>query len=337
MDFKSLKQHIRTLIALPTTEAPVISCYQTISNGVLQDRNSFVDRMQTLQRGLRGQPLQDFNDALLRIEEFIANKLLPDARGIAVFSRAGEAPLFLPMQFLVPLPNWIAVDDMPNIYHLVELKDKYDRYVIMIATEESIHILQVNLGAITAQMWERRPDLRKRVGREWTKMHFQRHRKERTRKFLKQTIKTLSDLMTAGAYSHLILAGPLSITSQVKKELPKHLMDKLVDTVPAPNAKPLADVVQATLVSFVEAEQQESRATVEHLLHQLRTGGLAVAGTGSSMPPLSRGQVDVLVMSKEYDSGTGWLCESCGDVVVEPEEPDTCPTCAKECVSKKRS
>ena len=29
------------------------------------------------------------------------------------------------MQFHVPLPNRMAVDTVPNIYHLVELKDNY--------------------------------------------------------------------------------------------------------------------------------------------------------------------------------------------------------------------
>ena len=241
-------------------------------------------------------------------------------------SRAGEQPFFLPLQFQVPLPNWIALDSTPNIYHLVELKDTYHRYVVMIVTEESMRILQVNLGAITAQMWEQRPELRERVGREWTKTHYQRHRQERTRRFLKDAVNVLDQLMSAGGYTHLILAGQPPMTSQVQKNLPRHLQKQLIDIVPASGATRLSDVVEATLSSFVEAEEQESRTTVANLVHQLRTGGLAVVGTGPSLRALYRGRVDVLVLSKDYEPGPGWSCDNCGHLGVESEMPSRAPT-----------
>jgi hypothetical protein len=120
------------------------------------------------------------------------------------------------------------VDSTPNIYHLVELKDTYHRYVVMLVTEDSMRILQVNLGAVTAQMWEERPDLRHRVGREWTKNHYQRHRQERTRKFFKNAIEVLNQLMSAGGYRHLILAGQPSMTSLSTKE-PAQALAETVD------------------------------------------------------------------------------------------------------------
>ena len=87
----------------------------------------------------------------------------------------------------------------------------------------------------------------------------------------------------------------------------------------------MSDVVEATLSSFVEAEEQESRATVANLVHQLRTGGLAVVGTGPSLRALYCGRVDVLVLSKEYDPGPGWSCDNCGHIDVESEVPDGVP------------
>ena len=63
--------------------------------------------------------------ALARIKEIIATGLSSTSKGLAVFARAGEPPFFLTLQFQVPVPNWIAVDSTPNIYHLVELKDTH--------------------------------------------------------------------------------------------------------------------------------------------------------------------------------------------------------------------
>lgn len=327
MERKNLQSHVRTLITLPVTDAPIISCYQTLTAGRLADRNAFDERVQSLRQGLTVQEKRDYATALTRIEDMLATELLPNSRGLAVFSRAGEHPFFLSLQFQVPLPNWIALDCTPNIYHLVELKDTYHRYVVMIVTEESMRILQVNLGAITAHIWEQRPELRERIGREWTKPHFQRHRQDRTRKFLKDAVKVLERLMSAGGYTHLILAGQPSTTSQVQQNLPRHLQDQLIDIVPASGTMRMSDVVEATLSSFVEAEEQESRAVVANLVHQLRTGGLAVVGTDPSLRALYCGRVDVLVLSKEYDPGPGWLCDSCGHMDVESEVPVACPTC----------
>jgi rubrerythrin len=327
MERQGLPKHIRTLITLPVSDAPVISCYQSLAAGHLADRNAFDDRVQSLRKGLSVQEQQEFDAALCRIETMMTTELSPMSKGLAAFSRAGEQPFFLPLQFQVPLPNWIAVDDVPNIYHLVELKDTYHRYVVMLVTKESWRILQVNLGAVTARMWEERPELRDRVGREWSKVHFQRHRQERTRKFLKEAIGVLNQLMSAGDYTHLILAGQPAMTSLIQQNLPKHLQKQLIDTVTASGASRLSDVVEATLTSFVEAEEQESRTAVADLMQQLRTGGLAVVGTGPSFRALCRGRVDVLVMSKEYDPGPGWSCANCGHVDVETAAPEACAAC----------
>lgn len=327
MERQSLPKHIRTLLTMPVSDAPVISCYQCLAAGRLADRNGFDERVRSLRKGLSVQEQQDFDAALGRIEQMISTELSPISKGLAAFSRAGEQPFFLPLQFQVPLPNWIAVDNLPNIYHLVELKDTYHRYVVMLVTKESWRILQVNLGAVTATMWEERPELRDRVGREWSKVHFQRHRQERTRKFLKDAIGVLSPLMSAGGYTHLILAGLPEMISLVQENLPKHLQIQLIDIVPASGATRVSDVVEATLSSFVEAEEEESRTTVANLMQQLRTGGLAVVGTGPSFRALCRGHVDVLVMSKGYDPGPGWSCANCGHVDVESEALEACPDC----------
>ena len=59
---------------------------------------------------MTGRGRSDFETALERIEAYLKTGLLPDAKGITLFSRAGEEALFLPLQFRVPLPNWVAVD-----------------------------------------------------------------------------------------------------------------------------------------------------------------------------------------------------------------------------------
>lgn len=327
MELKNLQKHLRALASLPETDAVVISCYLTLENGRLKNRNVFDGQVREIKNDLTGQTRQDFEVALDWIKAYLAAGLLPDAKGLAVYSRAGEEPFFLPLHFRVSLPNWVAVDTTPNIYHLVELKDTYHRYVVMISTEQSARILEVNIGSVTEELWKQRPDLRKRVGREWTKAHYQNHRKDRIRKFIKEKIKILDQLMSAGGYTHLILAGHPTITAQVQSKLPKRLVAKLFNVIPASGGTPVSSIVEATITSFIEAEEKESCSAVEMLMQQIHTGGLAVAGTGPSFQALERDQTDMLVLGKAYAPGLAWACTACGTKDPERHKPAACPAC----------
>ena len=329
MELKNLKWHIWTLAALPETNAPVVSCYLALEKGRVKKSNAFEEHSWSLRRGTTKQERRNLEDALEPIATYLACELLPDAKGIAVFSRAGSVPFFLPLQFRVPLPNWIVMDSTPNIYHLVELKDNYHCYVVLINTKESAHIIEVNLGAVTKQLWEERPELRKRVGRGWTKMHFQKHDRERGRKFIKEKIKILEQLMMAGGYTHLILAGHPTMTSRIRDELPKHLLAKLTDIVPVPGKKSASSIVEATINSFIEAEEKESMAMAELLSQEIRTGGLAVAEATACIRALRRRQVDTLVLLKSYSPGQGCACAACEFINLDGERPSACPECGE--------
>jgi len=327
MELKRLTKHIRTLASLPVEEAEVISCYLGLDGNGLKDKAAFSAQLGGLQQGMSETVRQDAESALQRIDEYLATELSPQARGVALFSRAGKTPFFLPLQFLVPLPTWVAVDTTPNLYHLVELKDNYHRYVVMISTEESVRILEVNLGAVTEELWRDRPELRKRVGREWTKDHYQSHRRDRTQKFVKEQIQFLSHRMQAGGYTHLILAGNPKITAQVQEVLPRHLADKLVDIVPASGRTPISDVLRASIASFIRIEENESRAVADTVVRMARSGGLAVVGTLPTFQALELGCVDTLVLAQSYQPNMGWHCTACGTMQVEPERLQECPHC----------
>ena len=147
MELADLKRHIRTLITLEETNAPVISCYLNLKaalaeSGVAGYRSVFDQRVALLRKGMPREDRERFEEAMGRIEAFLATDLLPDSKGAAIFARGGAEPFFLPLQFQAPLPNWIVVDLVPNVYHLVELKDSYHRFVVLLMTEESARILE---------------------------------------------------------------------------------------------------------------------------------------------------------------------------------------------------
>lgn len=299
MEIKNLQKHIRTLVTLEETNEPVISCYLNLEQGLAPCRSFITGRAGVIRKLLFGEGLRGFEEALSQVETYIETEALPGAKGMAIFARSGEAAFFLPLQFRAPLPNWFAVTALPNIYHLVELKDNYHRYVLLIATEESTRILEVNLGEVTEQLWTQRPELRQRVGREWTKEHYQSHTREQTNRLIKEVVNLLGQLISAGGHTHLILAGNPSVTARIRKSLPKSLAMKLVDTVVSGKRDDISEVVAAALSVFIEQEERESLAVVDQLQQELYTNGLAVIGPEECFAALQQGQVDVLVISKQ--------------------------------------
>jgi rubrerythrin len=330
MELKELQQHIRTLATLEETAAPFISCYLNLENGSAACREPFESRVRLLQKSLTETEARDFVEAADGIRDYLGKELRPESKGVAIFACGGAEAFFLPLQFRVPLPNWIVVGSTPNIFHLVELKDTYDRYVILLSTEESARILEVNLGEVTKELWRERPELRQRVGREWTKEHYQNHRRQRTEQFIKEQVQLLEQLMTAGGHTHLILAGNPRIAARVREALPKHLAARLPqmgETVAASGSDRLADVVAATLDSFVEEEERESRAVVEKLMQEIHRHGLGVAGLHATLAALQQGNVDVLVLAKNFDPEPGWRCVACQHLGPDRNRYEHCPDC----------
>jgi len=299
VELKNLQKHIRTLATLEETDSPVISCYLNLDTGAAKHRHRLKSWGRLLKQSLTGQARQDFEEALDRVEASITTELLAEAQGAAIFARGGAQPFFLPLQFRVPLPTWIVTNSTPNIYHLVELKDTYQRYVVVIITQERARILEVNLGAVTKELWQQRPELRQRVGREWSKEHYQSHYRQRTDRFIKEQIKVLEHLMAAEGHTHLILAGNPQMAAQVRQALPKHLAAKLVETVVTSQQDNSSDVVAATLALFVEQEEQESRAIADELEREIRIGGLATVGPEANLEVLKRGEADILVLARD--------------------------------------
>ncbi len=105
-----------------------------------------------------------------------------------------------------------------------------------------------------------------------------------------------------------------------------------MDVVPAGEGDRQADVVMATLSSFIEHEKQESLSIAESLVEGLRSENLAVAGLEATLEALRRGEVDTLVMASDYQPDPGWTCTACRAIGTEVPETRVCPQCGESAV-----
>lgn len=301
MKVQELRAAIRELATLEETSDPCLSVYLGVDGGTTAMQRRLQQRLQPIRGVVEGAERASLDEAISAVEQWIDREILADTRGIAVFARGGDASFLLALQFRTTLPESVTVDGLPSIYSLCELKDDYDCYVVLLATETTMRVLEIHLGAITRQIWRERPELRERVGREWTKEHLQSHRRVQSQRLVKEMISILEQRMSQGGYRHLILAGNPRVLATVREALPKRLREAVIDQLPASGSTPLEDVVAATLATFIEEEQRESASVVETLLAQLYRDGLAAVGEEPCFRALLHDQADRLVLSRTFD------------------------------------
>jgi hypothetical protein len=322
-DLDDVRSNIRTLVELPEAAEPIVSCYLNVGS----HRETLETRASEVRRALAPPQRGPFDAAMVPVRNLMVGARA-DARAIVAFSRAGTHPFFTALQLGVTVDEVVSVDSRPSIYGLVELKDTYHRYVVLLVTDDYARILEISLGAVTADVWAARPDLRSHIGEVWGRERYQNHRRDRAEHFVHEKMQVLERLVAKRGHSHLIIAGTPALVARARASLPPRLEPKLVDTVRATGHMPTADLVAATIARFVENEERESRDAASLLVDELTHAGLAVAGTDASLAALELGQVDMLVLSASYQSPPGRRCLACGAVATGASAPsDRCRRC----------
>jgi len=291
-----LENHIRALVEIEPTGSKLVSCFVNLEHPRTNYALALETKFQALRQRLRGETRQELDWAFGQILSYLDEQQAPKTRGVAIHIRVGDGPLFLPIEFEVPLETEIFVDDLPHIYPLVALKDTYHRFVTVVTTERGARIFETTLGAISEEILTERKDLRKRIGREWTREHYQNHKHEREQQLIREKIQIIDSLMRRRGHNHLIIAGSPAMVGRMTAALPPRLKEKLISTF---NTNPKAGINPIMLEAvqlFVEAENAESHDRVRKLRREMMTTGLGVSGYDESLAALEGGYADMLLI-----------------------------------------
>lgn len=298
-DLPTLRRQIIALASLPETESPVISAYFDLTGPADSQRLLFNIWAATARQTFGGEAREDFEAARRTVMHALRPDVDPDTRSLAVFARAGEYPLTLAIPLGATMETSFHVGTLPAIFPLVQTKDRFERFVVAICTEESARILEVTVGAVSTELLASTPTIRERIGREWTREHYHHQKRERDRRFVKEKVAVIDRLMSRRGHSHLILAGHPRHVARLRAALPKRLAAQVVGEVEqAPNGNDIRAVIVGALEAFVAAEKRESFSNVERLHEEVRRGGLAVLGIHGSLPVLAEGIAEMLIVSE---------------------------------------
>jgi len=298
---EAIDAHLLAIIRTELNDDPFFSIFLDLST-----QESAEAQLRDLVKSVRPVIPEDQLYELFRAEscilDLMGDRLRNEHKGLAFHFRGGKTPVAFAIAFHLPLKPLIVADRMPNIVPLIEMRDAFDRYVVLISTETQARILEIVLGTVTREAWLSRPDLRQRVGREWTREHYRNHRKHRDTSFVREKVEVITELMRKRGYSHLILAGAKDRIAAVERALPPGLRNRIVDICNLNVEDRREKIVRETIGLFVEEEMRESLGTMERLKNALLSSGGAVVGLEGCEKALSLGLVETLVIARNDET-----------------------------------
>ncbi len=272
-------------------------------------------RQQAVQDVLTDEERDNFTETMKKIHEHLKKIQWTN---IAVFGSHMHDYL---TYTLVPVPvtNLLVVDSSPYIRPLARIKDEWESYTLVLISFEYAKIYSVTLGEV---------DREKKLGIDLMNKHkkggcsqarFQRLRQGAIHAFFSDVIEALDKV----AEQQIILAGPGEAKKQFYTELPQHLQERVSDTVDI-SVDDEQDLFAEASQLMRDHEQNKGHEAVQQLKAEILKEGLAVYGLNETLTAVQNGQVDLLLIQKDYKP-KGWLCEHCQ--LVQTESSKRCPNC----------
>jgi peptide chain release factor subunit 1 len=298
-----LSEHLDRLAAFEPTPLPVLTLYLNTQPDQHGRANfePFV-RKELQARGqtfpLRSPERESFEQDAGRIRRYLRDELRPSTNGVAIFACAGQDGFFEAIQLDAPFPkNRLYVYHQPHIYELARLDDHYRRYAALIADTNSARIFVFGLRTTLAKDGVQNTKVSRTSVGGWSQARYQRHIENYHLHHAKEVIETLDRVVREEEIARLVLAGDEVIVPVLRRQLPPHLADKVVDVLRLDITTPEHEILRTTVEAMREQDARDDVERVQGLLDEYRSGGLAVVGARDTLAALVHGQVDRLFLT----------------------------------------
>ena len=264
---------------------------------------------------LKEEEKKNFTQTLEQIKDFIRKNKFSN---LAIFA-SNKYNFFKSVPLSIKLNNSLIVDSSPYIRPLAQIQDEWESFTLVILNSHYAKIYSISLGKV-----DRKKNLSKNIINRHKKggqsqARFQRIRKGAIRAFLCEVVEHLVEV----ADKQIVIAGPGTAKVHLKKLLPKALQDRIVDVINIgiDNEK---EIFEESMEAISEKEEQQSHKAVEKLKQEILRDDLAVFGIDETFQAAKNGQIDLLIIEKDYKI-KGCLCEHCQSLKAGPIED--CQVC----------
>ena len=235
-----------------------------------------------------------------RIEAYL-DGLDRSTNGLALFACHG-AELFEAFQLAAPIDaHRLSVSTQPHLYPLARLLDEYRRYLVLLADTNRARIF-----VFAANEAERKSEIegqktkRHKVG-GMSQARYQRHVENYHLQHAAEIADVIARTVRDEKIDHVIIAGDQTMVARLREQLPKDVIERVVDVLRLNVNASERTIVDATLTALREQDAETDRERVEELLDPFRANGLACVGLDHTRAAFELGQVDEMVIAASPD------------------------------------
>lgn len=248
-----------------------------------------------------------------------------------------NAGLYVKEDLPIRLANQAWFEEAPYVRPLLQARDEYARYGVVLVDRERAHYFLITMGTIeeVSDLFQSPPvKHRSTSGSDHmrSQMVLQRRAATWSNWFLKDVAEMLHDMMQRHDLDRILLAGPEDLTAELQRLLPKTVSTRVAGRVRISVTAKAKEVLAASRPVIEALEQEQEQDLVQDLITIARknkpTMEKAVLGFNATLDAINQGRVHRLV----YPNGLkarGYRCLS-NDVLLDTSPMDgKCPYCSK--------
>lgn len=298
---------METLAALEPSPFPVISLYLSLApnqNGRESYeqfvRKVFSERAKALP--VDSPERESFAADAERIRGFLESGKEPSWQAVAIFACSG-AQLFETIPFEAPFgDHWLFVGSVPHLYPLAKLIDTYPRYAAVMLDTNTARLMVFSLGATERDQTISNDKTRRTSKGGWSQARYQRRADNVHLHHMKEVVDTLDTIVRDEGVDHIVIAAEEVALPKLREQLPKHLEEKIVATVPLQRNADGNNILETTIAAIWQSDAVSDGEKVQELLDEWHSSGLGVAGPEATLRAFERGQVEELIITGSVDT-----------------------------------
>jgi hypothetical protein len=334
-----LENQIRTLAARPDSQGPFLTLYIDTNRSDEAQR----DRIRLFLKN----ELQKFRDLVItergsqemidrgirQIEDFVANELEPETRGVAIFSAPAE-DYFLALQLPLPVEPELIVGTRPRLRQLARMHDEFPPVFVAMVDAKAARLFEVEFGRILSEIDMEHPDLprgKKPRGRGQyaNSAHVEEHFQDHVDRHQKEVAEVLTKLVGQRPV-FVVLSGQERNVANFRGFLPKRVEEKVIATIRLDVHASDEDVLDACRTALTAKRQLDATEKLRQLETVTQKNGRGALGVTHVADAINQRKLEHLFVSRSAD-GRGWRCSSCS--VIGHAMSLGCPVCGAPVVT----
>ena len=293
---------MEVLAALEPSPFPFISLYLSLTpnqNG-REDHQQFVRKVfNERSKGFAEESpeRQSFDKDVQRIQQYLEGNVDPSCHGLAIFASSG-AEFFEAVPLEAPFENHeLFIGSVPHLYPLAKLIDTYPRYAAVMLDTNKARIMVFGLAKTERDEKIQNEKTRRSQKGGWSQARYQRRAENFHLHHIKEVVETLDKIVREENINHLVVAIEEVARPIFDEQLPKHLAEKIVDTLTLQRNADGSNILETTMAALRDKDSETDAEKVEQLMDAWQSGGLGVAGPEATLSAFQLGQVEELIIT----------------------------------------